>query len=97
MKPPLRIPADDDRWRALAKRHSTPSHTSVTICSGLYLFVGIPAFLQSEFSLTAAGTKIPGHVTSFASLVHAANFQIVDNLLMELRILFCTRRAPVHV
>jgi hypothetical protein len=26
--------------------------SSVTICSGLYLFIGIPAFLQSEFSLS---------------------------------------------
>lgn len=36
--------------------------SSVTICSGLYRFMGIPAFLQSEFSLTPAGTKIPGQV-----------------------------------
>jgi hypothetical protein len=28
----------------------------------LYLFIGIPASLQSEFSLTPAGTKIPGQV-----------------------------------
>ncbi len=36
--------------------------SSVTICSGLYFFIGIPALLQSEFSLTSAGTKIPGQV-----------------------------------
>jgi len=35
----------------------------VTICSGLYLFIGIPASLQSEFSLTPAGTKNAGQVT----------------------------------
>ncbi len=35
---------------------------SVTICSGLYFFIGIAALLQSEFSLTSAGTKIPGQV-----------------------------------
>jgi hypothetical protein len=29
----------------------------------LYFFIGIPASLQSEFSLTPAGTKNPGHVT----------------------------------
>jgi len=28
------------------------SCSSVTICSGLYLFIGIPVFLKSEFSLT---------------------------------------------
>ncbi|MGB7281213.1 MAG: hypothetical protein WBE13_03035, partial [Candidatus Acidiferrum sp.] len=37
--------------------------SSVTICSGLYFLVGIPALLQSEFSLTSAGTKNPGQVT----------------------------------
>jgi hypothetical protein len=37
----------------------------------LYFFIGIPASLQSEFSLTPAGTKTPGHVTDtqiYASL-----------------------------
>jgi hypothetical protein len=28
----------------------------------LYFFIGIPASLPSEFSLTPAGTKTPGHV-----------------------------------
>jgi hypothetical protein len=28
----------------------------------LYFFIGIPAALPSEFSLTPAGTKNPGHV-----------------------------------
>ncbi|MGB7282719.1 MAG: response regulator, partial [Candidatus Acidiferrum sp.] len=37
--------------------------SSVTICSGLYFLVGIPALLQSEFSLTSAGTKNPGQVS----------------------------------
>jgi hypothetical protein len=32
-------------------------HSSVTICSGLYLFIGIPAVILSKFSLTPAGTK----------------------------------------
>jgi len=36
--------------------------SSVTICSGLYFLIGIPASLQSEFSLTPAGTKNPGQV-----------------------------------
>ncbi|MGB7282736.1 MAG: hypothetical protein WBE13_10775, partial [Candidatus Acidiferrum sp.] len=40
--------------------------SSVTICSGLYFLVGIPALLQSEFSLTSAGTKNPGQVTTVA-------------------------------
>jgi RHS repeat-associated protein len=30
----------------------------------LYFFIGIPASLQSEFSLTPAGTKNPGHVNA---------------------------------
>jgi len=29
----------------------------------LYFLIGIPASLQSEFSLTPAGTKNPGQVT----------------------------------
>jgi hypothetical protein len=29
----------------------------------LYFFIGIPASLQSEFSLTPAGTKNPGQVS----------------------------------
>jgi hypothetical protein len=32
----------------------------------LYFFIGIPASLPSEFSLTPAGTKNPGHVNSKA-------------------------------
>ncbi|MGB7283464.1 MAG: hypothetical protein WBE13_14460, partial [Candidatus Acidiferrum sp.] len=39
--------------------------SSVTICSGLYFLVGIPALLQSEFSLTSAGTKNPGQVSLY--------------------------------
>jgi hypothetical protein len=30
----------------------------------LYFLIGIPASLQSEFSLTPAGTKNPGQVSS---------------------------------
>jgi hypothetical protein len=29
----------------------------------LHFFIGIPASLQSEFALTLAGSKNPGHVT----------------------------------
>jgi hypothetical protein len=34
----------------------------------LYFLIGIPALLQSEFSLTSAGTKIPGQVTISSAL-----------------------------
>ncbi|MGB7282734.1 MAG: hypothetical protein WBE13_10765, partial [Candidatus Acidiferrum sp.] len=44
--------------------------SSVTICSGLYFLVGIPALLQSEFSLTSAGTKNPGQVTIVGLVVY---------------------------
>ena len=43
---PLAIPTST--WRS-----------SVTICSGLYFLTGIPASLQSDFSLTHAGAKTP--------------------------------------
>jgi hypothetical protein len=36
---------------------------SVTICSGLHFLMGIPAYLQSEFSLTSAGAKVFGHLS----------------------------------
>ena len=36
---------------------------NVTICSGLYFFMGIPASPQNEFSLTPAGTKTPARVS----------------------------------
>ena len=39
--------------------------SSVTIRSGLYRFIGIPASLQSGFSLTLAGTKNANHVAAF--------------------------------
>jgi hypothetical protein len=38
----------------------------------LYSLIGIPASLQSEFSLTPAGTKIPGQVTH-TKVVFVAN------------------------
>jgi hypothetical protein len=60
----------------LASATST-CRNSVTICSGLYFFIGIPASLQSEFSLTPAGTKDPALVnadsrftTYFVSQIH---------------------------
>src|SRR5204863_6597547 len=34
----------------------------VTICSGLYLFIGMAAFPPSGFSLIPLGTKSAGHV-----------------------------------
>jgi hypothetical protein len=34
----------------------------VTICSGLYLWMGMTAFPPSGFSLFPPGTKLPGHV-----------------------------------
>jgi two-component system cell cycle response regulator len=37
---------------------SSICRNSVTICSGLYFLIGIPASLQSEFSLTPAGTLL---------------------------------------
>jgi len=54
-----------------------PARRSVTICSGLYFFIGIPASLQSEFSLTPAGTKNPGHV-SFTTVLVLMNEAIAD-------------------
>jgi hypothetical protein len=35
----------------------------------LYFFIGIPASLQSEFSLTPAGTKNPGQVRQDAAIL----------------------------
>src|SRR5215467_14225766 len=54
--------------------------SSVTICSGLYFFMGIPASLQSEFSLTPAGTKIPRHVSlTEHSELDISYFDIADS------------------
>jgi integrase len=46
----------------------------------LYFFIGIPASLQSEFSLTPAGTKNPGHVKATIPLI-----SLVQELLQKRR------------
>ncbi|MGC2287348.1 MAG: hypothetical protein WA542_19005, partial [Candidatus Acidiferrum sp.] len=55
--------------------------SSVTICSGLYFLVGIPALLQSEFSLTSAGTKNPGQVNLAAVRLAEKGFPISMSLI----------------
>jgi hypothetical protein len=45
-----------------------------TICAGLYFFMGLPASLQSEFSLTPADTKNAGQVN-----VNLVGYQIAEN------------------
>jgi hypothetical protein len=47
----------------------------------LYFFIGIPASLQSEFSLTPAGTKTPGQVSSTA--YHYINTFLVTSTYPE--------------
>jgi hypothetical protein len=44
----------------VVNRTTSISRGSVTLCSGLYLFMGIPAFLWREFSLTPAGKNRSG-------------------------------------
>jgi len=38
-----------------------------TICSGLYLFMGMTGLPPGEFSLISPGTKIPGQVTEIGA------------------------------
>jgi len=40
-----------------------------TICSGVYFFIGTPAFLQSEFPLAPAGTRKTGHANTIHSFM----------------------------
>src|SRR5277367_1639622 len=41
-----------------------------TICSGLYLFIGMTGLPPGEFSLISPGTKIPGQVTFVFASTH---------------------------
>jgi CRP/FNR family cyclic AMP-dependent transcriptional regulator len=53
----------------------------------LYRFIGIPAFLQSEFSLTPAGTKTSGQVKfsdRFLSHMLVRNMRIEEDLVDQL-------------
>jgi hypothetical protein len=47
----------------------------------LYFFIGIPASLQSEFSLTPAGTKTPGQLTELVMLKTAEEPEIPEDIL----------------
>src|SRR5207248_1657330 len=49
----------------------------VTICSGLYLFIGMAAFPPSGFSLIPLGTKSAGHVSN-AELVAGPMVRIAE-------------------
>ncbi|MGA8024677.1 MAG: hypothetical protein WB990_17020, partial [Candidatus Acidiferrales bacterium] len=51
--------------------------SSVTICSGLYFLIGIPASLQSEFSLTPAGTKTPGQVSLISCILYCGGLGLL--------------------
>jgi cold shock CspA family protein len=56
----------------------------------LYFFIGIPASLQSEFSLTPAGTKNPGQVKprihyAYAKLIMLGNADSPETLLYHLQ------------
>lgn len=64
-------------------RHLFTCSSSVTICSGLYFLIGIPASLQSEFSLTPAGTKIPCQITKISRKASWSNqLDLKRNLLI---------------
>jgi hypothetical protein len=54
---------------------------NVTVHSGLYFFIGIPASLQSEFSLTPAATKTPGHVKNTTSFLFQPEVLLLYDLL----------------
>jgi hypothetical protein len=61
----------------------------------LYLFIGIPAFLQSEFSLTPAGTKNPGQVTALSRVGGLLSSTWL--MMLSLRLYMMCRQHKAHV
>src|SRR5271169_2915894 len=71
-----------------------------TICSGLYLFIGMTGLPPGEFSLISPGTKIPGQVTSVELVQRRADFALTfesggaEALQVELLRESQSRRVP---